>query len=283
MADLHDLRTQIEEFVARHVAGDPRNRLPRYPEVVIYETPLLAYVRGDDPLFGEYKQVIGSFHLTPAEAFAQGTGETAPAEELSVVSIVLAFTEAIVESNAAQTEVPSELWALARLDGEVYRDALLVDLVAELARLGVQAVAPDLLPGFQWLNDEKVGIATSWSQRHVAYAAGLGSFGLCDGFITPRGKAMRLGSLVVKAKLACGEVSRPGLHDNCLFYTDGSCTACAERCPGGAITPDGHSKAKCRDYIVSFTPGINERYGIRNMGCGLCQAAVPCARRIPGA
>ncbi|MCE5216923.1 epoxyqueuosine reductase [bacterium] len=283
MADQDGLRAQIEEFVARHLAGDPRNRLPRYAEVVIYENPLVGYVRGDDPLFGEYKQVIGSFHLTPAEAFAEGTGETASAEELSVVSIVLPFTGAIVDSNAGQTEVPSELWALARLDGEVYRDALLVDLVDELKRLDVQAVAPDLLPGFQWLNDEKVGITTNWSQRHVAYAAGLGSFGLCDGFITPRGKAMRLGSVVAKAKLASGEVRRPGLHDNCLFYTDGSCTACAERCPGGAITPEGHSKTKCRDYIVSFTPGINERYGIRNMGCGLCQAGVPCARRIPGA
>jgi hypothetical protein len=35
--------------------------------------------------------------------------------------------------------------------------------------------------------------ASSWSERHAAHAAGLGTFGLCDGLITAKGKAMQGG------------------------------------------------------------------------------------------
>jgi len=39
-----------------------------------------------------------------------------------------------------------------------------------------------------------VGPASSWSERHAAYAAGLGTFSLNDALITPKGIAHRLGS-----------------------------------------------------------------------------------------
>jgi hypothetical protein len=35
----------------------------------------------------------------------------------------------------------------------------------------------------------------------MAYAAGLGTFGLCDGLITARGKAMRTGSVVARLEI----------------------------------------------------------------------------------
>ena len=42
---------------------------------------------------------------------------------------------------------------------------------------------------------EKYGMASCWSERHAAFVSGLGTFGLCDGLITPVGKAMRCGSV----------------------------------------------------------------------------------------
>ena len=44
-------------------------------------------------------------------------------------------------------------------------------------------------------------------QRHAAHAAGLGTFGLCDGLITAKGKAMRAGSVV--ARIAVAQTPRP--------------------------------------------------------------------------
>jgi len=53
-----------------------------------------------------------------------------------------------------------------------------------LEDLGYVAVAPTLLPSFQYFREEKAGWASPWSERHVAYACGLGTFSLNDGFIT---------------------------------------------------------------------------------------------------
>jgi epoxyqueuosine reductase QueG len=60
--------------------------------------------------------------------------------------------------------------------------------------------------GFGALHDrlsthKHYGYASSWSERHAAHAAGLGTFGLCDGLITPKGKAMRAGSVVAKIQV----------------------------------------------------------------------------------
>jgi epoxyqueuosine reductase len=48
------------------------------------------------------------------------------------------------------------------------------------------------------VNSQRYSYASSWSERHAAYAAGLGTFGLCDGLITARGKAVRFGSIISK-------------------------------------------------------------------------------------
>ena len=40
-------------------------------------------------------------------------------------------------------------------------------------------------------------------ETHAAHAAGLGTFGLCDGLITPIGKAIRVGSVVAKMNFTC--------------------------------------------------------------------------------
>lgn len=49
--------------------------------------------------------------------------------------------------------------------------------------------------------DEKSGYVSRWSERHVAYISGLGTFGLSDALITPLGKAMRCGSVVARVKI----------------------------------------------------------------------------------
>jgi epoxyqueuosine reductase QueG len=51
------------------------------------------------------------------------------------------------------------------------------------------------------------------SERHAAYAAGLGTFGLCDGLITSVGKAVRVEG---RDKQQC----RRHLHESCAPYVE---------------------------------------------------------------
>jgi epoxyqueuosine reductase QueG len=147
---------------------------------------------------------------------------------------------------------------------------------------GYKAVAPSLLPEWSMkLSDEYV-FASTWSERHAAYASGLGTFGLCDGLITPMGKAMRTGSVVARIEIT--PTTRPyGFHrEYCLFFTKGTCGKCIARCPVGALSEKGHDKAKCRAHVRPATEEyVKAHYGFDGYGCGLCQTGVPCESKIP--
>jgi len=116
---------------------------------------------------------------------------------------------------------------------------------------------------------------------------GLSTFSLSDGLITPKGVAMRCGSIVTTAVIAPTSRPYPNHQANCLFYRDGNCRNCAKRCPAGAITEAGHDKIKCREFVVNTQPAILKKLGReqgyigRYVGCGMCQTGVPCESCIP--
>jgi len=89
------------------------------------------------------------------------------------------------------------------------------------------------------------------SERHVAYACGLGTFSLNDGLITPKGMAMRVGSVVTLLKLTPSEKRYRDYRENCLQFRNEKCGKCIKRCPAGAITEEGHDKDKCHEYVSS--------------------------------
>jgi epoxyqueuosine reductase QueG len=180
------------------------------------------------------------------------------------------------------TDRPSERWANTRLFGQEFNDSLQRNVVEFLNQQGYFAIAPDMEKKvFKQLQDSRVGWTSTWSMRHVAFAAGLGTFGLSDGLITAAGKAIRIGSVVVNQHLDSPE--RPAdIHQNCTYFQTGGCMACVPRCPAGAITEKGHDKNVCGKFVFSHIKYIKETYGINIYACGLCQTGVPCERGIPG-
>ena len=166
--------------------------------------------------------------------------------------------------------------------GEEFNIRLRDHVVSVLRTSGYEAVAPTNLPSWEQKASERYGFASVWSERHAAYVAGLGTFGLCDGLITPVGKAMRCGSVVARIQVPPTERPYTDHHAYCLHFSHGKCGKCIERCPAGAITRAGHDKKKCLDYEDNFTtPYVQSRFGIVAYGCGLCQTGVPCESRIP--
>ena len=276
----------VEDEIREFVRTSPLNRMPSTRELIIYDDPLVRFADGDDPLYKEYKTIINPAHLTPREALAQGLGravEDLPAR-LSVVSWVLPITEDTRKSNRLEKEVPSRRWSHTRWYGEKFNDDVRRHVVEVLTEAGFHAVAPLLQPYFRTMNDERIGLFSNWSERHTAYAAGHGTFSLSDGFITERGIAHRCGSVVTDLPLPASGRAYADHYSNCTFYVDGSCKACIDRCPAGAITEEGHDKRKCMGYLrhIGYLP-IPEEYKDETTvaGCGLCQTKVPCEDRIP--
>ena len=250
-----------------------------------YGMPLIGFASGSDLLWEAYKKEhVGDFHWTPVEAFAlRYPEETVDASELSVMSWILPQTEATRNDQRKAGNLPSERWARARIFGEDFvNKGLRRHLLTKLEEKNVRAVAPHLLEAWKSVDSEKYVFASTWSERHAAYAAGLGTFGLCDGLITPAGKAMRAGSLVIRLELPATE--RPYTHhqEYCLYFSSGTCGVCMKRCPIDAITPEGHDKRRCRAYLREVTaPYVEDTWHFKGYGCGFCQIGVPCEKSIP--
>lgn len=283
----------LEQEIKKYVAESAHNRFPAFNNEPIWDEPLVGFADGDDPLFQEYKRIIGDFHLTPREALAKHPQmETSRPErqpkKASVISWVMPSTRQTRLSLRKETLVPSLRWNHTRWQGQDFIFELSRYLASLLEGLGHQAVVPDLLDSFEIRNLPN-GLASSWSQRHVAYVAGLGTFSLSDGFITPKGIAIRIGSVVCDAELTPTPRTYGNHLANCLFYRERSCQRCIERCPAEAISEQGHDKNRCREFLFNEqreklkAMGREEGYIGRYLGCGLCQTKVPCEGRIPPA
>lgn len=271
------VRNIIHHFIRRSKENSLKNAVGE----AAWAEPLVGFSRGDDPLYEQFKDDIGDFFWTPAEIYRE-TFHGAP-QGLTVISWVLPQTEGTKEDNRREKTYPSERWSRSRNFGEQANLALARHVVDSLQKAGINAVAPVLSPQWKWQTSERYGFASNWSERHAAYAAGLGTFSLCDGLITPKGKAMRCGSVV--AEIDTSPTPRP--YDDhrayCLFYSrNGKCGKCIPRCPAGALSKAGHDKLKCRNYLFDVVAKYAEsRFGFASYGCGLCQTGVPCESRIP--
>ncbi len=273
----------IEKVIMDLIRTSPENSLKNPANEPAWDEALVGFSSGADPLYLDYKAHVGPFHFTPAEIFNL-TFPDAPAEpgELTVISWVLPQREVTRAENRAQDLYPSERWVRARFPGEDFNVLLRKHLVQTLAEAGIQAVAPILSPHWKIEQSPKFGFASRWSERHAAHAGGLGTFGLCDGLITEKGKAHRVGSVVARVRIA----PTPRPYENhrayCLFFANGKCMACAKRCPVGAISEQGHDKAKCWAHAGGTCARYaKENYGFDGYGCGLCQTRVPCESQIP--
>jgi epoxyqueuosine reductase len=276
----------IKDFVIE----SPANRLPSFNNEPIFDEPLIGFARGDDPIFEEYKRTADSQHLTPREVFDSFARErgAAPTKRaaLSVISFVLPISRATRLSLRRESLVPSLRWNHTRFQGQDFIIELCRHIITEIETLGHSAIAPEFGKSFAMKNTDR-GYVSNWSQRHMAYAAGLGTFSLNDGFITPKGMAMRCGSLVTDLPLAATPRPYKNHLSNCLFYRNGTCGRCIQRCPAGAISEKGHDKIKCLEYLFNGTRSALQEMG-RYEGylgyypaCGMCQTKVPCESMIP--
>jgi len=51
------------------------------------------------------------------------------------------------------------------------------------------------------MDEANSGPSSNWSERHIAYAAGMGTFSLNDAFITEKGIAIKLLSVVTELEI----------------------------------------------------------------------------------
>lgn len=282
-SESHQMAAWLAQAIKDFTRRSPQNSIMNRENDKAWDEPLVGFSSGDDPLYEEYKRHIGDFYWTPLEIFKLTFPDLrVAADRLTVVSWILPQTGLTRSEQRKQIQQPAERWIRSYIYGEEFNSSLRRYVEITLHRTGYRAVAPVLSKLWKRSTSGNYGFASTWSERHAAFAAGLGTFGLCDGLITPRGKAVRCGSVVLNARIPANTRPYHDHHQYCLFFSKGTCGKCIDRCPAGAIGPAGHDKVRCKDYTRgTVLPFIKSRYGLVAHPCGLCQTGVPCENRIP--
>lgn len=272
------MKELIKQEIIRYVREN-ENNYSNEIQAPYFDEPLVQFASATDELFRQYKEIIAPEHLTPQEVFNIAYAGEATSPQ-TVISVVLPVSEKIRQSNRSQKEWASDEWTLLRSFGDdAFIDGLNAHLSGFLNDKGYKTVEPTALKDFKKYANEQ-GPLSNWSQRHVAFAAGLGTFSINDGFITEKGMAIRLTSFVTEAVIEPDKRQAENHTANCLYLSKGTCKACFKRCPVGAITEKGHDKIVCvqrcygeesqsRAKAIGGNPGAGS-------GCGLCQTNIPC-------
>jgi hypothetical protein len=261
----------LAAFARRFVAEDPRNTLPEGERPRIWDVPLLGVAAARDPLFAGLKTpgVVGPIHRSPEEWL--------PGAQ-SVISWFLPYHKDIRASYPKKSALPSLAWVSGRRNGEVFNNVLRRAMIRFLEKHGGKAVAPSITAEYR-----AVDMLPMWSERHAAFIAGIGSFGIHGALITKKGCAGRIGSVITDLELPPTPRPYREIYEYCPYPSLGKCGACIPRCPVRAIGPEfgmnWRDNPRCivqgRDVVGDF---------FRDWGyhsCGHCLTFLPCVDRIP--
>ena len=283
VTEFENVKIWLEDSIRNFCLISKYNSLRNQSLEKAWGEPLVGYSRGDDPLYQRFKQDIGSFYFTPVELFKITFPEMdVDQSDLIVISWILPQTEATKIDQRNTDYFPSERWIRSRKFGEEFNQKLRAYVESLIQEKGKKAVAPLCSPHYSQKVSPTYGRASNWSERHAAYVSGLGTFGLCDGLITPLGKAVRFGSVITNMPFPTSTRPIVDFHAYCLYHSKGECKQCVDRCPVGALSEDGHDKEKCWNHVHEVnSPYIKKEMKLEAFGCGLCQTNVSCESGIP--
>ena len=272
--DKADLENAVREYVQKSSSNYVSKETALRPELAglkIFDDPVFGYADADDPLFAEIKKpgVIGGHYMTPMEWMPGAK---------SVIGIFLPFTGQVREANRKNMDWPADEWLHARIEGQAFQNEICRFITAFMEEEGYAALTPMTDPRMSSKsplteNREDPDFYTSnWSERHAAYIAGLGTFGLSKGLLTAKGTAGRFISIISKVPFKADKRPYSGIYDYCI-----RCGACARNCPAKAISLEkGKNHSLCSAFVLGTKAKHEPRYG-----CGKCQVAVPCEFKAP--
>ena len=251
------MHEKIEQFIKEYI-----NKFTNKVDVhTSWKEAIVKYADASDKLFYDLKEAVSVTHAMPKDFLAEAN---------TVIVYFIPFVDEINKSNI-KGRVSSEEWARAYVETNELIYELNKNLAGEIDKLGDKAYT---IPGTYNFDTDK--LISDWSQRHVAYIAGLGTFGLNNMLITEKGCCGRIGSVVTSMKLKPSK--RPD-KEFCIYKNNGKCGSCVSRCVNNALKKDDFIRNNCYEMCLE-----NDRkysyLGLCDI-CGKCVVGVPCSTKIP--
>ena len=271
-----DYKVNIEEFINDYIKkhGFVSKDKAINQEMInleMFDEPIVGYADAKDRLFYDYaekKEVTQNKFMVPTDWFPDAK---------TVISVFFPFSQSVKKSNSENMDAPSLEWLHSRIEGQAIIKDCTKALVDYINSKGYKTLAPCLDNRIYAQlgsenNKQNSAFTSNWSDRHVAFAAGLGTFGLSKGLITKKGVAGRFTSVITNYYHTPTERDYSDIYGYCNM-----CGKCIRNCPASAITKEnGKQHYPCKLFLNKVLEINKPRYG-----CGKCQVSVPCQDRIP--
>lgn len=239
------LEKTIQDFMDDY---SRRNFLPP-----LWKAPRLRFGDARHPRLAELRRAVVPNHYFPEEILPGA---------VTLVSYFVPFLPEVGVSNRDGLEA-SDLWGLAYRATNAMAAELNRRLVAAIEAIGRRAAVPENI------DYSRETLVSRWSQRHIAWLSGHGTFGVNNMLITDIGCLGRYFSVVSDLPVEHDAVVT---EEYCAYRKRGACLACVRRCVNGALTVDRFDRHRCFAAC-----GKN---ALRQEGahvCGKCLVGVPCS------
>ena len=256
------MKDQITDFVKDYV----RN----YPAKTEWRTPLVGFAEVKGDYLSNIHQIIISEHADPQQVLPDAE---------TVIAFFLPFTKELCEGNAMPGPESTE-WAVAYEETNNLIHDLSVAIVRFLEEHGWRGALPE-----QYTIYEEDVLRARWSHRHMAAAAGLGTFGVNQMLITEKGCCGRYGSVVTNLRV---DWNKPLQEELCLYKRGMGCLKCVEVCPAGALSTDGFNRFMCNEALYRNKELYDSEVHVyddlvpeETELCGKCSSGMPCSLHAP--
>ncbi|MBR4691933.1 MAG: 4Fe-4S binding protein [Oscillospiraceae bacterium] len=247
--------------------------LPREDVTIpIVDAPIYGFAAADDPIFETFRdpEINGPNWLGPKERMP---------EAQTVAVFFFAFSEEVRSRHRVSTELMDEAWVNGYGDHGNVLVPFAQNITAALEAEGVRVMNPTwdmehpaVSAPVDNKGEEDLHWSAPWSTRHVAFAAGLGTFGVHRHLITEKGCCGAMVTLLLDCAL---EPTKRPYTDPYEYCTH--CGACTRRCPVNAISLERlRNLKKCSEHTAKLFKEFKKG------NCGKCMVGVPCEDRIPG-
>ncbi|MFX1299294.1 MAG: hypothetical protein ACFFD2_31075, partial [Promethearchaeota archaeon] len=176
------MNKRVQQFLKKEFSTSKLNRLHKnYGGGRIFSEPLIGVSRGDDPIFQKFKVVIAPEHMTPIELWLAEGQEKIQPSDLRIISIIFPFVDKIRKQSKNVTKLsrvvlPAEIYSLGRNYANAFKKDICRKTIEFFRKQGFNAVAGMISDTFNIITKGK--FYSNWSERHIAFAAGLGTFSL---------------------------------------------------------------------------------------------------------
>lgn len=227
-----------------------------------WRKPLISIVDANDKRIHTLKEIVSKNHLLPHDILHDAT---------SIICFFIPFTDEIIKSNIPN-KISSKEWALTY----IRTNALIAKINNEIELFMNNAgYTVGKIPATH--NFDTKTLISNWSHRHIAYFAGLGSFGINNMLITDNGCCGRLGSIVTNYPFEQSKVIN--YKERCLNKINGSCGLCLKKCVNDALNDKEYNRFVCYEMCLENAE-FHKNIGYADV-CGKCLVGLPCSYKDP--